>query len=184
MSGPITGRVVRLGDDVNTDVMLPGAYLNLTEPAELGPHLLETYPDADVGRRIAPGDILVAGRNCGTGSSREHAQLAMRGRGIAAIVAVSFARIFQRNCLNLGLLAIEQPDVVAAVSDGEYLTIDLAAGRIRWDGGEAALPSQPQFVQDMLASGGIVGWVQQRLTQRAQSAGPTAPPAAPPRSPR
>jgi 3-isopropylmalate/(R)-2-methylmalate dehydratase small subunit len=166
MSGPITGRVVTLGDNVNTDVMLPGAYLNLTEPSELAPHLLETYPDPDVPRRIAPGDILVAGSNCGSGSSREHAQLALLGRGVAAVVAVSFARIFQRNCLNLGLLAIEAPAVVAAVTDGDELTIDLAASRISWDGGAVTLPEPAPFVQEMLAEGGIVGWVQHRLKAR------------------
>jgi 3-isopropylmalate/(R)-2-methylmalate dehydratase small subunit len=103
----ISGRVVRIGDDVDTDVMLPGAYLNITDPQELGTHLLETYSDPEVGKRIEAGDILVAGRNCGMGSSREHAPLAMIGRGVQAVVAVSFARIFQRNCINLGLLAIE-----------------------------------------------------------------------------
>ena len=166
MTGLITGRVVKLGDNVNTDVMLPGAYLNLTEPSELGPHLLETYEDPDLARRIAPGDIIVAGRNCGSGSSREHAQLAMLGRGVTAVVAASFARIFQRNCLNLGLLAIEQPDVVAAVADGDELRIDLASGRISWPHGSVAVPSQPSFVEEMIARGGIVNWVRHRLQEQ------------------
>jgi 3-isopropylmalate/(R)-2-methylmalate dehydratase small subunit len=117
-----------------------------------------------VPRRIAAGDILVAGRNCGSGSSREHAQLALIGRGVQAIVAVSFARIFQRNCLNLGLLAIEQPEAATAVADGDTLTIDTAQGRIDWSGGSATLPAQPPFVREMLASGGLVGWVRDRLT--------------------
>jgi len=166
MKGPITGRVVRLGDDVNTDMMLPGAYLNLTEPEDLAPHLLETYHDPEVPRRIQRGDILVAGRNCGTGSSREHAQLAAMGRGISAIVAVSFARIFQRNCLNVGLLAIENAEAAAAVTDGDELTIDLQAGELRWSTGTVVLPPQPPFVQEMIDSGGIVGWVQKRLKER------------------
>jgi 3-isopropylmalate/(R)-2-methylmalate dehydratase small subunit len=166
MSAPIRGRVVRLGDDVNTDMILPGQYLNLMEPEELGPHLLETYYDPEVPKRVAAGDILVAGRNCGTGSSREQAQLALLGRGVAAIVAVSFARIFQRNCLNLGLLAIENAEAAAAVQDGDTLTIDLATGRLSWDGGEAVLPVQPAFVTDMLDRGGIVGWVRGRLAER------------------
>jgi 3-isopropylmalate/(R)-2-methylmalate dehydratase small subunit len=165
MSAPIQGRVVRLGDDVNTDMFLPGQYLNLLEPSELGPHLLETYHDPSVPERVTAGDILVAGTNCGTGSSREQAQLALIGRGVAAIVAVSFARIFQRNCLNLGVLAIEHPDA-ALIGDGDTLTIDLAGGRMRWSDGEAGLPVQPPFVADMLARGGIVGWVQQRLAEK------------------
>jgi 3-isopropylmalate/(R)-2-methylmalate dehydratase small subunit len=165
MSDPIRGRVVRLGDDVNTDMILPGQYLNLLEPEELGPHLLETYTDPEVPKRVTAGDILVAGTNCGTGSSREQAQLALIGRGVAAIVAVSFARIFQRNCLNLGVLAIEHPDA-AAIADGDTLTIDLAAGRMSWTGGEATLPVQPPFVTDMLDRGGIVGWVRGRLQEQ------------------
>jgi 3-isopropylmalate/(R)-2-methylmalate dehydratase small subunit len=163
----ISGRVVRIGDDVDTDVMLPGAYLNITDPQELGTHLLETYSDPEVGRRIAPGDVLVAGRNCGMGSSREHAPLAMIGRGVQAVVAVSFARIFQRNCINLGLLAIEQPEAARALRDGDTVTIDTGAGRISWDGGDAELPPQPPFIQDLLARGGIVEWTRHRLAQRA-----------------
>lgn len=163
MSEPITGRVVKVGDDLNTDVILPGAYLNMTQPDELGAHLLETYPDPDVSRRIGAGDILVAGRNCGAGSSREHAQLALIGRGVAAIVAVSFARIFQRNCLNLGLLAIEHSQAATAVEDGDSLTVDIESGRIAWDGGEAALPPPHPFVAELISSGGLVGWVRERL---------------------
>jgi 3-isopropylmalate/(R)-2-methylmalate dehydratase small subunit len=163
----VEGRVVRIGDDVDTDVMLPGAYLNITDPEELGRHLLETYSDPDVGRRIEPGDVLVAGRNCGMGSSREHAPLAMIGRGIQAVIAVSFARIFQRNCINLGLLAIEQPDAAAALRDGDTVTIDTAGGRITWAGGEAAMPPQPPFIRELLACGGIVPWARQRLAERA-----------------
>ncbi len=165
--GVISGRVVRIGDDVDTDVMLPGAYLNITDPEELGTHLLETYGDPEVARRIGPGDILVAGRNCGMGSSREHAQLALIGRGVQAVVAVSFARIFQRNCINLGLLAIEQPEAAAALRDGDEVTIDTGAGRITWDGGEASLPTQPPFIQELLARGGIVEWARHRLAERA-----------------
>jgi 3-isopropylmalate/(R)-2-methylmalate dehydratase small subunit len=162
----ISGRVVRIGDDVDTDVMLPGAYLNITDPEALGEHLLETYSDPEVGRRIERGDIIVAGRNCGMGSSREHAPLAMIGRGVQAVVAESFARIFQRNCINLGLLAIEQPDAAAALRDGDTVTIDTAAGSISWDGGEASLPPQPPFIAELIASGGIVEWTRERLLQR------------------
>lgn len=169
MPGPISGRVVKLGDDVNTDMMLPGSYLNMTEPSELGPHLLETYHDPSVPARIQRGDILVAGRNCGTGSSREHAQLAALGRGVSAIVAVSFARIFQRNCLNVGLLAIEHAEAAAAVRDGDTLTIDTAAGLLTWTDGQATLPVQPPFVQEMIASGGIVGWVRKRLEEQSRA---------------
>lgn len=163
----IEGRVVKIGDDVDTDVMLAGKYLNVTDRAELGVHLFETHADAGLGARIAPGDIIVAGRNCGMGSSREHAQLALLGRGVSAIVAESFARIFQRNCLNLGLLAIEQPEAARALTDGDRLHIDTAAGRLTWSGGEAQLPPQPPFVQELLERGGLVEWVRHRLQERA-----------------
>lgn len=166
----VQGPVVRLGDDVNTDVMLAGRYLNLTDPVELGGHLLETYHDPTVPERVVPGTILVAGRNCGMGSSREQAQLALQGRGVAAVVAESFARIFQRNCLNVGLLAVEHAGAAGALRDGQTLTIDLAAGRLTWDGGEGELPPQPPFVQELLTEGGIVGWVRKRLAEREQQA--------------
>ena len=163
----IEGRVVRIGDDVDTDVMLAGKYLNVTDRAELGRHLFETHADAGLRERIEPGDIIVAGRNCGMGSSREHAPLAMLGRGVSAVVAESFARIFQRNCLNLGLLAIDHPEAARALTDGDWLHIDTTAGRLSWSGGEAELPPQPEFVQELLDSGGLVEWVRDRLRERA-----------------
>ena len=98
----ITGRVHRLGDNVDTDAMLPGRYLALREPAALGAHCLEDL-DPEFRTRVEPGDILVAGRNLGCGSSREHAVIALKAAGIRAIVAVSAARIFYRNAINLGL---------------------------------------------------------------------------------
>ena len=145
----------------------PGAYLNITDPEELGAHLLETYSDPEARRRIERGDILVAGRNCGMGSSREHAQMAMLGRGVQAVVAESFARIFLRNCINLGLLAVEQPEAAAELDDGDTVSIDTGAGSIVWDGGEAGLPPQPPFIQELLARGGIVEWARHRLAERA-----------------
>jgi 3-isopropylmalate/(R)-2-methylmalate dehydratase small subunit len=169
MSEPIRGRVVRIGDDVDTDVMLPGAYLNLSDRESLAPHLLETY-DPEIAARIAPGDVIVAGRNCGTGSSREHAPLAMLGRGVQAIVAVSFARIFQRNCINLGLPAIEHAEAARALRDGETVTLDLEAGRIDGESGSWELPPQPEFIADLVEAGGLVPWVRARLAARGGAA--------------
>jgi 3-isopropylmalate/(R)-2-methylmalate dehydratase small subunit len=170
MSEPIVGRVVKIGDDVNTDMIIPGGYLNMYTPEGLGPHLLETYTDPSVPERLTAGDIIVAGRNCGSGSSREQAQLAIMGRGVQALVAESFARIFQRNCLNLGVLAIQHAEAARAIQDGDTLTIDLDGARMAWSGGEAELPVQPEFVQDMLALGGIVGWVRKRLAEKEAAA--------------
>jgi 3-isopropylmalate/(R)-2-methylmalate dehydratase small subunit len=158
----IAGRVVRLGANVNTDVILPGAYLNMTDPAELGTHLLEGY-DPEVAARVSAGDVLVAGRNMGAGSSREHAVLAMQGRGVQAVIAESFARIFLRNCLNLGLCAIEHPDAARALDDGEQVQIDLAAGTLAGEHDRWTLPPQPPFLTELLADGGLVPWVRRRL---------------------
>jgi 3-isopropylmalate/(R)-2-methylmalate dehydratase small subunit len=159
----IEGRAIRLGNNVNTDNILPGAYLNMTEPEELGSHLLETYP-GDVGERIRRGDILVAGENCGMGSSREHAQLAILARGVQAVVATSFARIFLRNCINLGLPVAESREA-AAIPDGESVRIDLAAGLIGWGDQLHEIPAQPRFVAEIIDAGGLVQWARGRLRE-------------------
>ncbi len=165
MSEVIEGRVVRLGDDVNTDNILPGPYLNLTDPDELGKHLLETY-DAEVAARVQPGDVLVGGVNFGMGSSREQAQVAVRARGVPAIIAVSFARIFLRNCINIGLPAVESPDAASALQDLETVRIDLASGVIEAESGRWAIPKQPPFLADLIDGGGLVPWVRRRLQER------------------
>lgn len=158
----IEGRVVRLGDDVNTDNILPGPYLNLTDPDELGKHLLETY-DAEIAASLQPGDVLVGGRNFGMGSSREQAQVAMQARGIQAVVAAGFARIFLRNCINLGLPAVESADAAAALRAGETVRLDLAGGHISGEAGTWEIPPQPPFIADLIAAGGLVPWVRERL---------------------
>ncbi len=158
----IEGRVVRLGDDVNTDNILPGPYLNLTDPVELGRHLLETYPGG-VGERVREGDVLVGGRNFGMGSSREQAQVALLARGVQAIVAVGFARIFLRNCINLGLPVVESPEAAAALEDGEIVRLDLGGGTVGGRGGEWSIPAQPPFIAELIDAGGLVPWVRSRL---------------------
>jgi 3-isopropylmalate/(R)-2-methylmalate dehydratase small subunit len=163
VTGPaLAGRVVRVGDNVDTDVILPGAYLNVTDPAELGRHLLEGY-DPDVAARVTTGDIIVAGRNMGTGSSREHAVLAIRGRGVQAVIAETFARIFLRNCLNLGLPAIEHAEAAHALGEGERVEIDLVAGTLTGESETWRLAPQPPFLTELLAAGGLVPWVRHRL---------------------
>ncbi|MHB1537253.1 MAG: LeuD/DmdB family oxidoreductase small subunit [Solirubrobacteraceae bacterium] len=167
----LAGRVIRVGDDVSTDVILPGAYLNITDPAELGRHLLETH-DPPVGDRIERGDILVAGRNCGTGSSREHAQLAMLGRGVVAVVAVSFAEIFLRNCVNLGLPAIAHSAAAEALRDGDRLEIDLDAGRLLSTRGQWDLPAPLPLAAEIADAGGLVDWVRIRIERRVEHVAP------------
>jgi 3-isopropylmalate/(R)-2-methylmalate dehydratase small subunit len=160
---PITGRVVRLADDVNTDLVLAGEYLNLTDPAALAVHAFERF-EPPVADRIGPGTILLAGRAFGGGSSREQAVLALVARGVAALVAASFARIFFRNAVNLGLPAVECPAAWRDVADGDELTIDLAAGTLlRPDGKVWSFPAPSAFVADLLSVGGLEEWTRQRL---------------------
>lgn len=164
MTAPtITGRVVRLADDVNTDLVLAGEYLNVTDADELAAHLLERF-EPPVADRIGPGTILLAGRGFGGGSSREQAVLALVARGVGALVAASFARIFFRNAVNLGLPAVECPDAWRDVADGDELAIDLAGGTIaRPDGATWAFPAPSPFVADLLAVGGLEEWTRRRL---------------------
>lgn len=162
-ASPITGRVVRLSDDVNTDLVLAGEYLNITDPDTLAEHVFERF-EPPVADRIGPGTILLAGRAFGGGSSREQAVLALVARGVRALVAASFARIFFRNAVNLGLPAVECPDAWQDVADGDELTIDLASGTLlRPDGTVWSFPAPSPFVADLLAVGGLEEWTRQRL---------------------
>ena len=161
---PLSGCVVRLGDDVNTDLVLAGEYLNLTDPDELATHLLERF-EPPVADRIGPGTILLAGRAFGGGSSREQAVLAVVARGVTALVAASFARIFFRNAVNLGLPAVECPGAWRDVKDGDEITIDLDSGMLArpQDGATWSFPALPPFVADLLAVGGLEQWTRKRL---------------------
>jgi 3-isopropylmalate/(R)-2-methylmalate dehydratase small subunit len=162
----VTGRVHRIGDDVDTDAMLPGRYLALREPAALGAHCLEDF-DPDFRRNVAPGDILVAGRNLGCGSSREHAVIALKATGIGAIVAQSAARIFYRNAINLGLPVLINAEAAAALEAGMPASVDPAAGEIRQ--GDRVWKAQPlgDEVEAILAAGGLIERVRRTLAERA-----------------
>lgn len=166
MSAKLSGRVHRLGDEVNTDVILPGRYLALRKPEELGKHCLEGL-DPGFAARIRPGDILAVGRNFGCGSSREHAVIALKAAGVGAIVAVSAARIFFRNAVNLGLPVLLCAEAAAALREGEDASIDLDAlsvtqGRQSWQ----AAPLGAE-VRAILAAGGLVPRVRQALAAAA-----------------
>jgi len=162
MSLTYQGRVHRFGDEVNTDVILPGRYLALRKPEELGRHCMEGL-DPDFIRRVQPGDILAVGRNFGCGSSREHAVIALKAAGVAAIVAQSAARIFFRNAVNLGLPVILCPEAAAALRGGEEARIDLGTMAVT-QGGESwqAAPLGDE-VNAILAAGGLVQRVRAAL---------------------
>jgi 3-isopropylmalate/(R)-2-methylmalate dehydratase small subunit len=152
----ITGKVWKYGDDVNTDVIFPGKYTyTLTDPKEITSHALEDL-DPSFAREVQPGDVIVAGRNWGCGSSREQAATCLKWAGLGAVVAVSFARIFYRNAINNGLPAIVCPQAVAAVEADQVVTIDLGLGEIHCPAGVFAFEPFPPSVQQILADGGLI----------------------------
>ena len=171
----VEGRVWTLGRDVDTDQIISGKYLTIIDPNELKKHVFEiALPE--FAKAARPGDILVAGENFGSGSSREHAPQAMRAIGVGAVVADSFARIFFRNAINLGILAIEARGVRALFSAGDTARIDLPHGRITnvTTGATLDFPPLPDHLLGLLEAGGLVEKVRRELDARraAAAAGP------------
>jgi len=162
METQITGRVWKYGDNVNTDVIFPGKYTyTISDRKEMAKHALEDL-DPEFVKNVKPGDIIVAGRNWGCGSSREQAVIALKEAGVAAIVAKSFARIYFRNAINEGL-AIAACGAVEGVEAGEEVTIDFAQGKVITPRGEYTFPPLPPEVMDILEAGGLIPYVQKRL---------------------
>ena len=162
------GAVHRYGDDIDTDVILPGPYMNLSEPAELARHALEGL-DPGFASRVRQGDILVVGRNFGCGSSREHAPIALKAAGISCVVAGSFARIFYRNAINIGLPLVVAPEAVEHIEDGAMVAVNVAAGTIVVDNRTFVSRPLPPFIQRLMDNGGLDGFVRERLAQRVGS---------------
>jgi 3-isopropylmalate/(R)-2-methylmalate dehydratase small subunit len=158
----IDGVALRVhGDDVDTDVMYPGQFLNIEDPALMAPHLFEGF-DGSLRERLVDGTILVVDDNFGIGSSREHVPLAMKASGVSGVVGRSFARIFFRNCANLGLAIVRCPEAVDAARDGSAVTID-TEGSVEVDGVRFAASPAPPFLLELGAAGGLVGWTAARL---------------------
>lgn len=160
---PIEGRVWKYGDDVNTDVIFPGKHTyTASGREEIASHALE---DLDPGfvARVQPGDIIVAGRNWGCGSSREQAATCLAYNGVGAVIAASFGRIFYRNALNNGLMAIVSPEAAYSVQGGETVSIDLERSLILCSAGEIAYPPLSPSVMRIVEAGGLVPYVKQRL---------------------
>ena len=156
----ITGRIWKYGDNVDTDVIIPARYLNTIDPAELGRHCLEDL-DPGFATAVKAGDIIVAGRNFGCGSSREHAPLAIKAAGVGAVIAASFARIFFRNAINIGLPIVESPEAAAALQAGRRVSVDLEHGLIRdLDGGGSwSVRPLPSFVLRIVRAGGLIAMI-------------------------
>ena len=155
----IEGRVHKFDDNVNTDEIISAKYLNITDPQELGKHCMETL-DKDFSKKVSKNDIIVAGKNFGCGSSREHAPLAIKGTGIACVIAESFARIFYRNALNIGLPIIIVKDV-SPIKSGDTISVDLKNGIIKdlTSGKNYSSEKFPLFMQEIVNSGGLMDWV-------------------------
>lgn len=151
------GSVFKYGDNVDTDVIIPARYLNTIDRGELASHCMEDI-DADFAKKVKEGDVIVAGRNFGSGSSREHAPIAIKASGISCVIAESFARIFYRNAINTGLAIIECPEAVKGIDSGDTISVDFEAGLIKnvTKGTEFAFHAFPPFIQNIIASGGLL----------------------------
>jgi 3-isopropylmalate/(R)-2-methylmalate dehydratase small subunit len=160
----IKGRAHKYGDHVNTDVIIPARYLNVSDADQLAAHCMEDL-DAEFVKRVQPGDVMVGGEDFGCGSSREHAPIAIKAAGIGAVIARSFARIFFRNAINIGLPVLVSPQAADAVESGDEVEIDLASGTIRDVTRGATYQAQPfpDFLRDIIAAGGLIPYTRRKL---------------------
>jgi 3-isopropylmalate/(R)-2-methylmalate dehydratase small subunit len=162
----LKGTVHKYGADVNTDVIIPARYLNVSDSDKLAAHCMEDI-DKDFVKNIGPGDIIMATTNFGCGSSREHAPIAIKASGVSAVVAASFARIFFRNAINIGLPLLESPEAVKYTEAGDILEIDLAEGKIKniTNGKTFTAAPYPPFMSELISAGGLIEYTRQRLAQ-------------------
>jgi 3-isopropylmalate/(R)-2-methylmalate dehydratase small subunit len=160
----ISGPVLKYGDNIDTDAIIPARYLNTSDPEELARHCMEDI-DPDFPKRMKRGSILVAGRNFGGGSSREHAPIALIGAGVAGVVAAGFARIFYRNAVNTGLPILECREAADAAREGDVLEVDLATGAIRnmTQGATFKAEPFPPFVEEIILAGGLVEALKKKM---------------------
>ena len=155
MLNEVKGKVWTLGDDMDTDAIIPAKYLVTSDPKELSKHFME-YNDPELAKKIEKGDIIVAGKNFGSGSSREHAVITIKGLGISCIIAESFARIFFRNAINLGMPLIEAK---IDVKNGDEITIDFEKSRIYYNDKSQEFTKYPKFLKNIIDEGGLINYV-------------------------
>ena len=162
----LKGRVWKFGDDVDTDAIIPARYLNTSDPDELARHCMEDA-DPEFPAKVGTGDIIVAGKNFGCGSSREHAPIAIKAAGGSCLVAGTFARIFYRNAFNIGLPILESPEAAAEVNEGDELAVDTAAGVITnlTTGKKYTANPVPPFMQQIIDAGGLIEYVKEKVKQ-------------------
>lgn len=157
------GIVFKYGDNVDTDVIIPARYLNSSDPAELATHCMEDI-DADFVKKVNKGDIMVATKNFGCGSSREHAPIAIKAAGISVVIAETFARIFYRNAINIGLPIIECPEAVNNIEAGDTVEVNFDTGMIynRTKGTQFQGQAFPEFMQKIIAKQGLVNYINEK----------------------
>ncbi|MCI8673445.1 MAG: 3-isopropylmalate dehydratase small subunit [Lachnospiraceae bacterium] len=157
------GTVFKYGDNVDTDVIIPARYLNVSEPSELAAHCMEDI-DQEFIHKVKKGDIIVANKNFGCGSSREHAPIAIKAAGVSCVIAETFARIFYRNSINIGLPIIECPEAAKNIEAGDQVEIDFDSGMIynRTKGTEFKGQAFPEFMQKIIAAEGLINYINNR----------------------
>ena len=163
----LQGKAWKFGDDVNTDEIIPATYLNLMDPKDMAVHCMEGI-DPTFAEEVAAGDIIVANKNFGCGSSREHAPIAIKAAGVSCVVAKSFARIFYRNSINIGLPILACEEGASKIDEGDQIEVDLAAGTITNLTKNESYKSQPfpGFMQQIIAAGGLMKYVMARQSDR------------------
>jgi 3-isopropylmalate/(R)-2-methylmalate dehydratase small subunit len=154
----IKGFAHKFGDNVDTDVIIPARYLTTFNPDELKRHCMEDI-DPEFSGKVNWGDIIVGGKNFGCGSSREHAPIAIKASGVSCVIAESFARIFYRNAINIGLPIIESAEAATAIKNGDEAEVDFDKGEIKCGGKVFTVPAFPKFIQDIISSGGLMNRV-------------------------
>ncbi|MDQ0287002.1 3-isopropylmalate dehydrogenase/3-isopropylmalate/(R)-2-methylmalate dehydratase small subunit [Desulfofundulus luciae] len=160
----LRGKAWKFGDDIDTDAIIPARYLNTSDPRELAAHCMEDADPSFAGR-VQPGDVIVAGKNFGCGSSREHAPIAIKAAGVSCVIAASFARIFYRNAFNIGLPIFESPEAAAKIQEGDEVAVDVESGTITnlTRNEQYRATPVPPFMQEIIAAGGLINYVARRL---------------------
>ena len=160
----LKGKTFKFGDNIDTDVIIPARYLNTQDPTELAQHCMEDI-DKNFSKKVNKGDMIVAGLNFGCGSSREHAPIAIKASGVSCVIAASFARIFYRNAINIGLPILESPEASSEIKDGDIVEVNLEKGIIKdkTNGKEFKAEPFPEFMQKIINAGGLINKTKQEL---------------------
>jgi len=162
----LRGRVFKYGDNVDTDVIIPARYLNSSDPEELAKHCMKDI-DENFAKEVKPGDIIIGRKNFGSGSSREHAPLSIKATGISCVIAESFARIFYRNSINIGLPILVSPEAVKNIKAGSRIEVDLDTGKITdlASGRKYQANPFPEYMQELIKAGGLIEKVKKEVSQ-------------------